>query len=739
MSPTYKNKDGLLIKLSPNPIATPGGEGAIYDVLNDLDIVLVAKIYHTPQIATERQGKIEFMVANSPIQDTSEEIQNAIVWPVEALYENERFVGFTMPKVEGAITLKSLTLPQNPSKKYGVQWAKFDHNQRGSHARRLAIVYNLANAVHTIHQKGNYVIVDLKPENVFVKSNGNIALIDLDSIQINNPNVRFPAKVYTEEFAPPELHKGLVNHKGGTVDATWDYFSFAVIAYELLFGLHPFQASHQKYTTRPELIKLGYFVHGNKANKLHVIPPVHRNYTKLSAPLQQLFHQTLEQGHLQTSLRANMNEWTNCVYPLLNTATTLNTQIVLAPTKRKKTIAKPNKKTTDHWAAMLESQKDSLFAYAFLLSTMLAFIGVYACYFMGLLKGALTLLFVGAILFTIQKKFPYTLSKIVKKPSLKEKFDTIGVAFLFVWTLADLIFRPIGGFPVSLVIYILLLPAFVAIFSKDTGNQLYHSAEQFESFLLKQFGTILISILIPLLLLGSLLQLSLSGIYQQAKRFPPQVIEQQQARHQKIATPIKSKETYGLGTSKETIIRIQGEPELIRHKDNQEILVYGTSTIVLEEDKMVAFENSSSPKLNIKLNESIVNTKPYFTIGSTKDDVIDIQGTPFALKRFGEKTVFEYGTSKVYIKNNKVYDFYNSGRPSLKVEAAINHKARKNYFTLGSHKDLVLRLHGEPDKKEFNHERKYSKWYYGKNWVGIKKGQVVKAYHNKHQPLLNIK
>ncbi len=348
MSKDFKNKTGQKIILSDKPIANPGGEGAIYDVLNDKDIDVVAKIYHTEEMAQNRQGKLEFMVANSPIKEADPAVQNAIVWPIECVYDKKgKFVGFTMPKIENAITLKSLTLPQNPSKKHGKAWQKFDYDQKGAHQKRLAVAYNLANAVHTIHQSGNYVLVDLKPENIFIKPNGNIAIIDLDSIQINNPDIRFPAKVYTEEFAPPELHRKQVNHTNGNIEDEWDYFSLAVIIYQLLFGIHPFQASHKNLTTLPDLIKNGFFVHGKKAKQLHVIPKLHLNFKKLDNGLQALFVRTFEEGKQEINKRASGQEWTNTILPILNEPATLNIQIQSIPKKQKSKnkarIVHPNK------------------------------------------------------------------------------------------------------------------------------------------------------------------------------------------------------------------------------------------------------------------------------------------------------------------------------------------------------------------------------------------------------------
>ena len=346
MPKEFQNQEGQRFVISDKPIATPGGEGAIYDVIVPANTDMVAKIYHTSKIANIRRTKIEFMVDNSPTKEATKEIKEAIVWPTDTLYINQpadaqgvsskQFVGFTMPKISDAITLKSLTLPGNPSQRHGAEWKKFDHNQKGSHQKRLAIAYNLAQAIHTIHEKGYYVLVDLKPENIFIKPNGVIAIIDMDSIQIDNPgdDRDFPAKVYTEEYAPPEFHQKLVNPKDGDIHESWDYFSLAVILYELLFGIHPFQASHKTLTTRPEMIKYGMFVHGKKLDQLHVIPYIHKSFRRLNLELQKIFVRTFDEGQSDPAKRANAKEWADNILKTVNLDETYNTQITTIPPKK---------------------------------------------------------------------------------------------------------------------------------------------------------------------------------------------------------------------------------------------------------------------------------------------------------------------------------------------------------------------------------------------------------------------
>lgn len=322
----FTNQDGNSILLENTPFATAGGEGTIYKVIGSHQ-KQVAKIYHTPEMAASRREKILYMYANNPVASDADEIKKAIIWVEEVLYKEGRFVGFVMTKVKNAISLKALTLARNPSKKFGDKWRKFDHDYVGSHQKRLIIAYNLSQAVNAIHKQERYVIVDLKPENVFVREDASVAIIDLDSIQINTGEKVFAATVFTEEYAPPEKHKGQIELSKGNVESDWDHFSLAVIIYELLFGIHPFQASHIIHTTRPELIKGGFFVHGQNQKLLLKIPDIHKNFGKLSVEVRSLFFDTFEEGNIESQSRARPAQWTEVLLPQINDLSVYQTQL----------------------------------------------------------------------------------------------------------------------------------------------------------------------------------------------------------------------------------------------------------------------------------------------------------------------------------------------------------------------------------------------------------------------------
>jgi DNA-binding helix-hairpin-helix protein with protein kinase domain len=305
---SYLSHTGAMFKLEDQPIKR-GGEGAIYRVLSG-GVSLVAKIYHTPEKAAAFEKKIRFMVTNSPLVNAPADVENTIIWPRYLLMEKENFVGYAMPLVEKEIKLFTFNQANFPQPKHGPEWQKFHYSQPDALKKRMIVCYNLARAIDFLHQSGKYMLVDMKPENILVKPNGHVALIDLDSIQIcKGKKLLFPSTAFTPEYAPPEFHNEKINFSSVPITRSYDHFSLAVILYQVLISVHPFQASHQEYTALHENIMHGLYVHGNQKNELHKIPLLHKNLRLLPPSLRLLFHKTFKKGHENPKMRVSASTW----------------------------------------------------------------------------------------------------------------------------------------------------------------------------------------------------------------------------------------------------------------------------------------------------------------------------------------------------------------------------------------------------------------------------------------------
>ncbi|WCL81806.1 serine/threonine protein kinase [Saprospira sp. CCB-QB6] len=298
------------IQLQRKPFAS-GGEGSLHRIKSPTHWRgMVAKIYHRPKRTKEREEKIALLIKHPP-----EEFQAgqwpSFVWPQDILLsQSGQFLGFVMPFVQGK-KLELLCLPKLP-KKLNANWQRLALDQKNSRDLRLRIAFNLSLAIYRMHQQDRYVLVDLKPENVILQSNGQLALVDMDSVQVHkNGQLKFMAPVATPEYSAPEYYQ---NPKPNSFKSSWDSFALAVILYKLLLGIHPYAASalppHDQLVSLHQKIEAGLFVHHPEAKRLFkIIPPPHQEFLQLSTSLQTLFMHSFVEGHSLPELRPLAEEW----------------------------------------------------------------------------------------------------------------------------------------------------------------------------------------------------------------------------------------------------------------------------------------------------------------------------------------------------------------------------------------------------------------------------------------------
>ena len=220
-----------------------GGEGAVYRITKNKTTVV--KIYnditkyahesdqaYATRVRAVRVGqeqKILAMIANPPHDSMRDRGHVSIAWPIDAIYENKQFVGFSMPKVDGFTVYEVLQPNQRVTKH--PQW---------NHHHVYRVARNIATAVDALHRKG-YVIGDINFKNIMCHANTLVTLIDCDSMQVRDLHGKlYRCTVGMPEYTPTELQNKNLNEVDRTVDH--DGFGIAVLMFQLLMqGFHPFQ------------------------------------------------------------------------------------------------------------------------------------------------------------------------------------------------------------------------------------------------------------------------------------------------------------------------------------------------------------------------------------------------------------------------------------------------------------------------------------------------------------------
>ncbi len=181
------------------------------------------------------------------------------------------------------------------------------------------------------------------------------------------------------------------------------------------------------------------------------------------------------------------------------------------------------------------------------------------------------------------------------------------------------------------------------------------------------------------------------------------------------------KDSFSIFSTKDEVLSVQGAPDRISGKK----WFYGLSSVTFENDRVAEFDNFDG-RLKVKMfPKRLPNKVPsFFTIGSEKDEVLMVQGTPSRVRA----SVWYYGLDKVFFKNGRVVGYDNfTGRLKVKlIPQKPVKKATKGFFSIGSTRDEVIALQGTPTRIIGN------KWYYGLSEVVFKNGKVVHVTNISH-------
>jgi hypothetical protein len=102
------------------------------------------------------------------------------------------------------------------------------------------------------------------------------------------------------------------------------------------------------------------------------------------------------------------------------------------------------------------------------------------------------------------------------------------------------------------------------------------------------------------------------------------------------------------GSTKAEVLAVQGRPTLA----GTHVWEYGGSHVYFRHDRVTGWDIWPRSPLKVRLLPAtpLDTTAPYFTVGSTKDEVLAVQGTPSHLT----ERMWEYGHSRVYFDENRV-------------------------------------------------------------------------------------
>jgi hypothetical protein len=192
------------------------------------------------------------------------------------------------------------------------------------------------------------------------------------------------------------------------------------------------------------------------------------------------------------------------------------------------------------------------------------------------------------------------------------------------------------------------------------------------------------------------------------------------AGRSRTAPPVASR-YFTLGSSPEEVRVIQGPPRYL----SATTWKYGLSTVTFKNRRVVGYANiSQNLRVSLAPKPPVVpaGLPVFFAVGSSKDRVLAVQGTPSMVVG----NTWKYGESEVKFQGDRVVSFTNFAdnlqvKGPGKAGAAIRTAKRghRGYFTLGSSKRQVLAVQGPPTRVWGN------TWWYGYSQVTFYDDRVI--------------
>lgn len=199
-----------------------------------------------------------------------------------------------------------------------------------------------------------------------------------------------------------------------------------------------------------------------------------------------------------------------------------------------------------------------------------------------------------------------------------------------------------------------------------------------------------------------------------------------------------------VGSDRDWVIAIQGIPtQAMRYASLcNEVLHYGNSIIELENGYVKQYENldgNLKVLVDVPVALSTQGTPNTWSLGSAKEDVLRLQGSPTQMDKFlsDRFVTYYYGDSSILLEDGYVVSYRNVNQ-DLKVAMTLAQppsSASPEVWSLGASRAEVLKVQKETPTEVSRDDPNCEETYYFKNSeVSLRQGFVI-GYNNADQNL----
>ena len=276
------------------PKIAAGGEGVVHQLVHSPEYC--AKVYHAAPLSAFKQAKLRTLCG------LPKELRETLALPLSLIFSQksrEQAIGVILPFVKGH-DIFELYNPQS----------RREHFQKADFAFLVETARNLSIAFKVLHENG-IVMGDVNEQNIKVRPDGTLSLIDCDSFQIDRYGQRYHCNVGTPLWTPPELQGVSLAELERT--ANHDAFGLAQLIFLLLFaGRYPFAG--KPLTSEPlppeaAIAKFAFAFDPTPQERLLEPPPTAPPFKSLPPALRNLFLRAFRRGSQLHGARPSPSEW----------------------------------------------------------------------------------------------------------------------------------------------------------------------------------------------------------------------------------------------------------------------------------------------------------------------------------------------------------------------------------------------------------------------------------------------
>jgi len=244
-------------------LVTEGGEAKIYKYGDGASAIKIYKPH--VDISRKRQKVKKFVTANFP---------SNILAPREEVFVDNQFRGNLMVWGEDTEIIHQLIKP------------KYLKLNRYSNVDVLAMMVELGKTLQLIHKNG-IIIGDISDYNILMKDK-KLYFIDVDSWGVLG---EFAPDAYTEIFTDPKAYS---NDGSIKFSLESEYYSFAVLSFNILSRIHPFNGTYEKDSGMSTLDRMKRRI-SVLGNHQVIIPKMVPSWKWMSPDLQKAYLEIFEQ------------------------------------------------------------------------------------------------------------------------------------------------------------------------------------------------------------------------------------------------------------------------------------------------------------------------------------------------------------------------------------------------------------------------------------------------------------